>query len=90
MIPNMNICRKSHPQAIQDVDELISSPEQIWRNGLLVDYCDVFISFLLKAPIHCRLVSRCCNAKFLKISSDKLVYMSDGFGVNVQFGVNYF
>ncbi len=81
--PKMKICLKcTHPQAIQDLDEFVSSSEQIWRNGvrsnglrfqllnygfvsykrtafyfktlfdglelcgLLVDYCDVFLSCL--------------------------------------------
>ncbi len=36
MYPKMKICWKfTHPQAIQDVDEFVLSPEQIWRNVAL-------------------------------------------------------
>ncbi len=29
---NEKCCKLTHPQAIQDVDEFVSSSEQIWRN----------------------------------------------------------
>ncbi len=56
----MKICWKyTHSQAIQDIDEFVSSLERIWR--------DLAYTLILTVPIHCiwSIVSNWRNAEFL-------------------------